>query len=116
MKSVTKEQIKLIEKLKRNVHKQFPKAYIQATSYGYTIAQDQLDLSTKDLLAEYCILPAKDVITAWQLAQTISKVNQNINRTHPLKVEASDLQERLERIEMRRLKVSDTKKSKIYSK
>lgn len=116
MKPITKEQFKTIENLKRNVHKQFPKAYLQATSYGYTIVQDQQDLSTKDILSEYCILPAKDAITAWRLAQTISKVNQNINRTHPLKVEASDLQDKLERIEMRRLKNTDSKKSKFYLK
>ena len=109
MKSFTKKQL---EKLIRNVHKQFPKAYLHITSYGYTIAQDQEDLSTKDILSEYCVLPAKDAITAWQLAQSISKVNQNINRTHPLKIEASDLQDKLERIEMRRLKAFDSKKPK----
>jgi len=114
MKPITKEQFKVIEKLKRNVHKQFPKAYLQATSSGYTIVQDQDDLSTKDILAEYCILPAKDQITAWELAQLSSKVKQNVNRTHPLKVEASDLQEKLDRIEMRRLKSHDVKKSKNY--
>lgn len=110
---ITKEQLKLIEKLKRNVHKQFPKAYLQTISYGYTIVQEQENLDIRDILSEYCILPAKDPVTAWTLAFCISKANQNINRTHPLKVEASDLQDKLERIENRRLKSLDSKKSKF---
>jgi hypothetical protein len=116
MTILTAQECKLIEKFKRNVSKQYPNAHLHLMSNGYyTIVQEQEDLSVKDILAEYCLLPTKDPLTAWQLAQTSSKARQNINRTHPLKIEASDIAAKLERIESRRLKGSISKEhTKTY--
>ncbi len=113
MKKLTAQENVLINKFKRNVHKQFPNAHLHLMSNGYyTIVQEQDNLKLKDILAEYCILPVKDPVEAWKLAQLSSKANQNINRTHPLKIEASDIQAKLERIEARRLKGSITNETR----
>ena len=68
----------------------------------YTIAVENDDLSITDVLAEYLMNPVKDPVKAWELAQTSSKVTQNLNRTHPLRIEGQLLQDKLNRIAMRR--------------
>lgn len=94
---------KLIEKYKKKVHKQFPGAKLFSLSKGYyTIAVENDDLSITDVLAEYLMNPVKDPVKAWELAQTSSKVTQNLNRTHPLRIEGQQLQDKLNRIAMRR--------------
>jgi len=94
---------KLIEKYKKKVHKQFPGAKLFSLPKGYyTIAVENDDLSITDVLAEYLMNPVKDPVKAWELAQTSSKVTQNLNRTHPLRIEGQLLQDKLNRIAMRR--------------
>lgn len=94
---------KLIEKYKKKVHKQFPSAKLFSLPKGYyTIAVENDDLSITDVLAEYLMNPVKDPVKAWELAQTSSKVTQNLNRTHPLRIEGQKLQDKLNRIAMRR--------------
>lgn len=94
---------KLIEKYKKKVHKQFPGAKLFSLPKGYyTIAVENDDLSITDVLAEYLMQPVKDPVKAWELAQTSSKVTQNLNRTHPLRIEGQLLQDKLNRIAMRR--------------
>ena len=94
---------KLIEKYKKKVHKQFPGAKLFSLPKGYyTIAIENDDLSITDVLAEYLMNPVKDPVKAWELAQTSSKVTQNLNRTHPLRIEGQLLQDKLNRIAMRR--------------
>jgi len=100
---MTREQEKLVEKYKKKVHKQFPGAKLYTLPKGYyTIAVENLDLTITDVLAEYLLTPVKDPVKAWELAQLSSKTTQNLNRTHPLRVEGQKLQDKLNRIALRR--------------
>jgi hypothetical protein len=100
---MTREQEKLVEKYKKKVHKQYPGAKLFAMPKGYyTIAVENDDFTVTDVLSEYCFLPTKDPVKAWELAQVSSKTTQNLNRTHPLRVEGQKLADKLQRIAMRR--------------
>jgi hypothetical protein len=114
MKNIAILNKKTIEKYKKKVHKQYPGAYLKKLSNGYyTVVQENEDLSTKDILAEFCFYPTKDPVKAWELAQVSSKSEQNLNRTHPLRIEGQNLEDKLARIEQRKSKSEGTmKKSK----
>jgi hypothetical protein len=105
MKKMTVQEEKLVNKYKRKVHTQYPGAYLVGIGSGYyTIAQEQDDMSLKDILEEFCFPAQKDPIKAWELAQTTARVSQNINRTHPLRIEGMDMADKIARVEARRLK------------
>jgi hypothetical protein len=104
MKKTTAQDSKLIAKCKQSVKKQYPNAHLHLMSNGYyTIVEEQDDLTIKDILADHCLMYSKNPTEVWQLAQLASKVTQNINRTHPLRIEGVDLEAKLARIEQRRL-------------
>ena len=105
MKQLTVQDKKTIEKYKKRVQKQFPGAYLVSMLSGwYTIMQDQEDLTQKDVLSELCFTPQKDLIKAWELAQLTAKTTQNLNRTHPLRIEGMNMEDKIARVEARRLK------------
>jgi hypothetical protein len=105
MKQLTVQDKKTIEKYKKKVHKQYPGAYLITMSNGwYTIMQEQENLTQKDVLAELCFTPQKDPIKAWELAQLTAKTTQNLNRTHPLRIEGMNMEDKIARVEARRLK------------
>jgi hypothetical protein len=105
MKKMTVQEEKLVNKYKRKVHTQYPGAYLVAIgTKHYTIAQEQDDFVLTDVLAEFCIPPQTDPIKAWELAQFSAKTNQNINRTHPLRIEGMNMEDKIARVEARRLK------------
>lgn len=105
MKRLTIQDKKLIEKYKKRVHKQFPGAYLISVGSGfYTIVQEADDLSLRDVLAEFLFMPVKDPVKAWELAQVSSKTFQNLNRTHPLRIEGANMEDKIARVEARRLK------------
>lgn len=105
MKQLSVQDKKQIEKFKRRVHKQFPGAFLMGVGSGYyTVVQEADDLSIKDVLAEFMFNPVKDPVKAWELASTSSKTYQNINRTHPLRIEGSNMADKIARVEARRLK------------
>lgn len=93
---------KLIEKYKKKVHKQFPGAYLLATANGYTIVQEQENLQLKDILSEFFIAPAATPVKAWEYAQSNARIFQNLNRTHPLRIEGMEMEDKLARIEARK--------------
>jgi hypothetical protein len=102
--NITAEDKKLIEKYRKKVHTQFPKAFLATKQGKYTIVQEQDDFSLKDVLAELCITPQPTPVLAWQMAQVSAKTTQNFNRTHPLRLEGYDAEEKLARIEGRKLR------------
>lgn len=105
MKQLTLQDKKLIEKYKKKVHKQYPGAYLMPLGAGYyTIVQEQDNLSILDVLSEFCFQPQQDPIKAWELAQLTAKTSQNLNRTHPLRIEGMDMADKIARVEARRLK------------
>ena len=113
MKQLTIQDKKLIEKYKKKVHKQYPGAYLASMSNGYyTIMQEQDDLTQRDVLAELCFAPQKDLIKTWELAQLTAKTTQNFNRTHPLRIEGMNMEDKIARVEARRLKRQTASESK----
>ena len=105
MKQLSVQDKKLIEKYKKKVHKQFPGAYLISIGSGYyTIVQEGEDLTLGDVLAEFLFNPVKDPVKAWEMAQLSSKTFQNLNRTHPLRIEGSKEEDKIARVEARRLK------------
>lgn len=112
------QEKKLIEKYKKKVHKQYPGAYLSALGKNhYTIMQEQDDLHPKDILAEWCLLPTENPVKAWELATTGAKSNQNLNRTHPLRIEGMNMEDKIARVEARRLKsdtIRESRKTKEY--
>jgi hypothetical protein len=118
MNKLSVQEKKLIEKYKKKVCKQYPGAYLTAIGKThYTIMQEQDGLQPKDILAEWCILPTTNPIKAWEMAQVGAKSNQNLNRTHPLRIEGMDMEDKIARVEARRLKtesVRESRKTKEY--
>lgn len=102
MKKLTESDIKQIEKFKKQVHKHYPKAFLQYDGKGYyTIVEEQDDLTVKDILAEMLFMPVHCPVEAWRLAVTIVKTSQNLNRTHPARVEGMEMEEKISRIAAR---------------
>ena len=113
MNKLSVQEKKLIEKYKKKVCKQYPGAYLTAIGKThYTIMQEQDGLQPKDILAEWCLLPTTNPIKAWELAQVGAKSNQNLNRTHPLRIEGMDMEDKIARVEARRLKAESVKESR----
>ena len=105
MIQLTKDQEKLRDKFKRHVDKFYPKSYAkQVTGSKYTIESLNEDYEVTDVLATQYFLPTNSIIEAWQLAASVCKTTQNINRTHPIKVELSDVEGKYERVKNRRNK------------
>ena len=110
---LTTQEVKQIEKLKKKVHKQYPGAYLAELGSGYyTILQEQDDLLPKDVLQEWCVPPAKHPVKAWEAASAGAKVDQNLNRTHPLRIEGMNLEDKIARVEARRLRTETAKESR----
>jgi phage tail protein X len=105
MIQLTKDEEKLRDKLKKQVDKYYPKSYAKQVTLGrHTIEYLNEDYETIDILATQYFIPTLTVIEAWQLAANVCKTTQNINRTHPIKVELSDSEGKYERVRNRRNK------------
>ena len=103
------------EKYKKKVRNQYPEAYLSCVGSGYyTIVQEEENLETKDVLAEYYLQPVNDQLKAWELAFTSVKINQNLNRTHPLRIEGMDMADKIARVEARRLKKESAMESRKF--
>lgn len=118
MLKLNSQELKQIEKLKKKVHKQYPGAYLAELGSGYyTVLQEQDDLLPKDILMEWCVPPVNSPKAAWEAALTGAKVNQNLNRTHPLRIEGMNLEDKIARVEARRLRTEtarELRKTKEY--
>lgn len=55
-----------------------------------------------NLSDEHLLPPTKDPKTAWEMADLSLKVTQNLNRTHPLRADFYDSNEKKSRIKKRR--------------
>jgi hypothetical protein len=103
------EEQKYCDKLKRVVLKLYSKVYIkQLGSNKFTVEAITEDYESIDVLLEMFHMPAATPIRAWELAASICRTTQNINRTHPIKVSLSDSEGKFDRIKLRKLK--NTKK------
>ena len=71
---------------------------------SHTILQEQDDLNVIDVLAELLFLPQRNPVDTWATAATVAKSTQNLNRTHPLRIEGMDMADKLRRVEERRMR------------
>jgi hypothetical protein len=105
MIQLTNDEEKLRDKLKKQVDKYYPKSYAKQVTLGrHTIEYLNEDYEPIDILATQYFIPTLTVIEAWQLAANACKTTQNINRTHPIKVELSDSEGKYDRVRHRRNK------------
>jgi hypothetical protein len=106
---------KKLEKYKKAVQKRYPGAYALLLNGGYyTIVQDQEDLSFKDILQEQYFNPVKSIDEAWLIASTAAKTTQNLNRTHPIRIEGMKLEDKIARVESRRIKTYSNKEQRKF--
>lgn len=82
----------------KRVLKDYPKAKCTLNSEGHFIVV----VDDMVLAEEYFLPPAYDAITAWTNAALACKTTQNFNRTHPLRMDLSNIEDKLLRMEKRK--------------
>lgn len=89
---------KAFKRLKNKVLKKYPKASTRITTDGKYFVSVGVDNS---LLDEYMIPPQSTVTAAWYwMAETI-RVDQNIERTHPNRMDIGSFEKKFNRISQR---------------
>lgn len=83
---------------KNRVLKQFPNAKILMIDDGTFV----VEANDKILVEEYFMPEAYDEETAWKYASISCKTTQNFNRTHPERMDLSDIENKLNRINTRK--------------
>jgi hypothetical protein len=86
-----------MNKFKKKVLKQFPKAYAELSSAGIRIINDD------QFLAQEFYMPnthCED--TAWEYASMACRLTQNFNRAHPSRMDLGDVENKLARINRRK--------------
>lgn len=101
---MTAQEKKLIEKYKKKVLTKYPKAFLTCVGNYYTIAQEMDDLTVTDILAEQFFTPTTTPLRAWELAQISIRTSQNLNRTHPLRIEGMKMEDKIARVADRKLR------------
>lgn len=109
---LTVQDKKTIEKCKKKVHSQYPGAYLAPLDNGYYTILQESDDSIIDVLGELLLMPGKTPIEAWQRAVVTSKTTQNLNRTHPLRIEGMNMADKIRRVEERRNRSETNKEFK----
>jgi hypothetical protein len=112
MMKLTVQDKKTIEKCKKKVHSQYPGAYLAPLDNGYYTILQESDDSIIDVLGELLLMPGKTPIEAWQRAVVTSKTTQNLNRTHPLRIEGMNMADKIRRVEERRNRSETNKEFK----
>jgi hypothetical protein len=88
-----------MSKFQDQVLKRYPAAYAEYGEDGVRI------MNGEEFLAEEYFMPDTfDEDTAWQYAAMACKVTQNFNRTHPLRLDLSHIEEKTDRINARKHK------------
>ena len=91
-----REEIKKA-RLKKKVMDNYPDAKVEYTSAGVQIMSGDI------YIAEEFYLPATmDVEKAWEYAALACKTRQQFNRTHPMRMDLSDIESKINRINKRR--------------
>ncbi len=88
-----------MNKFEKRVLKQYPKAHAVASVNGIRI------INNDEYIAEEFYMPdthCED--TAWEYASMACKLTQNFNRAHPLRMDLTDIESKLARINRRKKK------------
>jgi len=84
-------------RIKKRVLRDHPKAYVDHDGTGYKI------MAGNKFIAEDYYLPATDSLdTAWEYAALACKTTQNFNRSHPMRMDLSTVESKLNRIDNRK--------------
>jgi hypothetical protein len=89
---------KAFKRLKNKVLKKYPNASTQMTEGGLYFVSDGTD---NKLLEEYMIPPQSSVAEAWYWMAETMRVNQNIERTHPNRMDIGTFEKKFNRISQR---------------
>lgn len=84
--------------MKKRVLKVYPKATTQMTNDGMYYVSTGTD---ECIMSEYMIPPQKDVYNAWSVLNDTIKINQNIQRTHPNRLDSASFEKRFHRVSRR---------------
>lgn len=90
---------------KKRVLKQYPNAKILVLDDGSYV----VECNDKILVEEYFMPDAFDEDTAWKYASMSCKTTQQFNRTHPERMDLSDIESKLNRINTRKRNVKKNK-------
>lgn len=91
-----KEEIKK-SRLKKKVLRQYPNASVMNTETGVVIMSGDI------YIAEEFYLPVTiDEDIAWEYAALACRTRQQFNRTHPMRMDLSDIESKINRINKRR--------------
>ncbi len=86
-----------IDKNKKKVLKAYPNAHVDYDGDGIRIMNGDI------FIAEDYFMPnTKDETKAWEYAAIACRVTQNFNRTHPMRMDLSAIESKLNRINLRR--------------
>ena len=97
-----------MDKFKRIVLKNYPTAELEYSEDGYRVVADGMFLAE-----EYLFPDTDDADRAWEYAAIACKTTQNFNRTHPLRMDLSSMEEKMNRITKRkRMKNASQNKTK----
>jgi len=84
-------------RIKTRVLRDYPKAYVDYDGDGYKI------MSEDNYIAKDYYLPdTHDLDRAWEYAALACKTTQNFNRSHPMRMDLSNLENKLNRINKRK--------------
>ena len=89
---------KAFKRLKNKVLKKYPNASTRMTEDGLYFVSDGAD---NKLLEEYMIPPQPSVAEAWYWMAETMRVNQNIERTHPNRMDIGTFEKKFNRISQR---------------
>ena len=92
---------KIFNRLKKRVLKKFPSAKTQVTTEGTYYVSDGLGSRIGE---DFMIPPQKSVIEAWTWAAESVKLQQNLNRTHPMKYDMQIDEKKFNRVSRRNRK------------
>ena len=85
------------ERIKKRVLRDHPKAYVDHDGNGFKI------MTGDKFIAEDYFLPnTHDLDTAWEYAALACKTTQNFNRSHPMRMDLSNVEGKLNRINKRK--------------
>jgi hypothetical protein len=91
-----REEIKK-ERIKKRVLRDYPNAYLDYDDTGYKV------MSGDNFIAEDYYLPdTYDSDKAWEYAALACKTTQNFNRSHPSRMDLSNVESKLNRINKRK--------------
>jgi len=88
-----------MDKFQKKVLKQFPNAYVESSTEGIRI------INNDEFIAKEFYMPITHCEDdAWEYAAMACKLTQNFNRAHPLRMDLTDIESKLARINRRKKK------------